>query len=170
MEDMKLYDYTESYHNVLRFIDESEDLTYEDLKDTLDAIADGAEEKIANTGKVIQKLEDDLLVIKNRKGEIDNLRKKKEKQIIRLKEYLLHNMKELNKKKVETPTITVSTRNSKVLHIYDESKMPKEFIKEEFISKPDKEGFKKYLKSLSEEEVEKIDYAKLVTNQTLSIK
>lgn len=45
MEDMKLYDYTESYHNVLRFIDENEDLTYEDLKDTLDAIADGAEEK-----------------------------------------------------------------------------------------------------------------------------
>lgn len=85
MEDMKLYDYTESYHNVLRFIGENEDLTYEDLKDTLDAIADGAEEKIANTGKVIQKLEDDLLVIKNRKGEIDNLRKRKRNKLLDLK-------------------------------------------------------------------------------------
>ncbi|WP_257976293.1 siphovirus Gp157 family protein [Staphylococcus pseudintermedius] len=52
MEDMKLYNYTESYHNVLRFIDENEDLTYEDLKDTLDAIADVLRKKLQTQARL----------------------------------------------------------------------------------------------------------------------
>lgn len=170
MNDMKLYDYTNSYQNVLSLMDEEEGITYEDLKDTLDAIADSAEEKIANTGKVLQKLNDDLEVIKKRKSNLDGLRKRKEKDIKNLKEYLLYNMQQLNKKKVQTPTITVSLRNSQKMNITNSEKLPKDFIKVETTETVDLAGFKKYYKTLSEEELSKIDYAELITNKTIQIK
>lgn len=170
MTEMKLYDYTDSYNNVLSLMNTEEGVTYEDIKDTLDAISDGAEEKIANTGKVLQKLNDDLDVIKKRKAHITELQKKKERNIESLKNYLLYNMQQLNKKKVETPTITVSVRNSASMKITNMEKLPEKFKKVETIEKADVAGFKKYYKSLDENEASQIDYAELVSNQSVVVK
>lgn len=170
MNEMKLYDYSEQYQNLLSLVDSEDGYTYEDLKDTLDSIAEAAEDKIANTGKVLRRLNDELLIIDNREKEIKELKAKKKRDIENLKEYLLINMTQLDKKKVQTPTITVSTRNSKAMNIKDESKLPEEFIKTEIKTSPKKADFKKYYESLSVEEQEKIDYAEIVVNKSIQIK
>lgn len=170
MNEMKLYDYSEQYQNLLSLVDNEDGYTYEDLKDTLDSIAEAAEDKIANTGKVLRRLNDELLIIDNREKEIKELKAKKKRDIENLKEYLLINMTQLDKKKVQTPTITVSTRNSKAMNIIDESKLPEEFIKTEIKTSPKKADLKKYYESLSVEEQEKIDYAEIVVNKSIQIK
>ncbi|WP_274316460.1 siphovirus Gp157 family protein [Staphylococcus hyicus] len=169
MSEMKLYDYSASYQNVLNMIDD-DDIKYEDVKDTLDAIQDGSEEKIANTGKLIQKLKDDLEIIKIHEKRIKELKYKKQKNIDNLIDYLLIHMNLLDKKKVETPTITVSKRETKRMIITNEEKLPDKFLKVKVNKTVDKEGFKKYFKNLSEEEASKIDYAHLETNQSITIK
>ncbi|QYG30108.1 siphovirus Gp157 family protein [Mammaliicoccus sciuri] len=170
MNEMKLYDYSEQYQNLLSLVDSEDGYTYEDLKDTLDSIAEAAEDKIANIGKVLRRLNDELLIIDNREKEIKELKAKKKRDIENLKEYLLIHMTQLDKKKVQTPTITVSTRNSKAMNIKDESKLPEEFIKTEIKTSPKKADFKKYYESLSVEEQEKIDYAEIVVNKSIQIK
>lgn len=169
MEDIKLYQYTEDFQSLLNYMEEN-DISYEDMVDTIEAIQLSAEDKIKNTGKVILKLSDDVEKAKAQEKRINELRKKDEKKIENLKQYLLFNMQQLKLKKVEDSTIRVSTRNNTSMNIIDPEKLPKEFIKEVVETKPDKQGFTKYYKSLSEEEKLKIDYAHLETNQSLQIK
>ncbi len=170
MDDKKLYQYTEDFAQLLQYLEDNEDLTYEDLKDTIDSIQSSAEEKIKNTGKVIKKLEDNVKTMKDHRERITEMIIKENKNIENLKEYLLYHMTQLNLKKVEDTTIKVSTRNSKSMVIHDESKLPKEYVKEEVTVKPDKAGFKKYYSELSEEDQAKIDYAYLAENQSIQIK
>lgn len=170
MNDLKLYEITEQYQEVLRLVESEEGYSFEDLKDTLDSIADMGEEKMVNTGHVLRKLQDELTIIKNRKTQIAELEAKKKRDIDNLKSYLLFNMEMLGKKKVETPTIKVATRNSKVVNIIDESKLPEEFVKTEVKTTPKKADFKKYYEALSDEEKEQIDYAEVVINKSINIK
>ncbi|CAA3882511.1 phage protein [Staphylococcus aureus] len=73
-------------------------------------------------------------------------------------------------KKVASPTLTVSIRNSKVMNIKDESKLPQEYITEKVEKKVDKVAFKKYYNSLPTEEQEAIDYAEIEVKQNILIK
>ncbi|WP_239705071.1 siphovirus Gp157 family protein [Mammaliicoccus sp. E-M24] len=168
--DMKLYEITEQFQQVLSLIDDEEGYSYEDLKDTLDSIGELGEDKIANTGKVLRKLNDELMIIENREKEIKELKVKKKRDIENLKSYLLFNMEALGKKKVETPTIKVATRNTKVVNILDEKKLPEEFIKTEIKTSPKKADFKKYYEALSDEEKAEIDYAEIIVNTSVNIK
>lgn len=170
MNDLKLYEITEQYQEVLRLVESEEGYSFEDLKDTLDSIADMGEEKMVNTGHALRKLQDELTIIKNRKTQIAELEAKKKRDIDNLKSYLLFNMEMLGKKKVETPTIKVATRNNKVVNIIDESKLPEEFVKTEVKTTPKKADFKKYYEALSDEEKEQIDYAEVVINKSINIK
>lgn len=170
MNDLKLYDYSEQFQNVVNFFEENDEVSYKDIKDTLDAISEAAEDKIANTGKVIQKLNDEEKILVERKTAIDNMIKKTKRNRDNLKEYLLQHMNTLQKKKVQTPTITVSTRKSKSMVILDESKLPAEFIKTEVKTSPKKKEFKDYYNNLSEDQQKEINYAELVTNQSIQIK
>lgn len=170
MDNMKLYDYSDQYQMVINYLEENEGLSFKDVKDTLDSISEAAEDKIANTGKVIQKLNDEEKILVERKAVLDNLIKKTKKNRDNLKDYLLHNMNALNKKKVQTPTITVSARNSKAMVILDESKLPEEFIKTEVKTSPKKKEFKEYYNTLTEEQQNEIKYAEVVTNQSVQVK
>ena len=81
--------------------------------------------KSSTSVKVIQKYQDDIKVINERKKALDELKKKAERNIDNLKQYGLVQMSRLDMKKVASPTLTVSIRNSKVMNIKDESKLPK---------------------------------------------
>lgn len=169
MDEMKLYQYTESFQNVLNLL-EDEEYTYDDLKDTLEAIQMSAEDKIKNTGKIIQKMNDNITILTEHKKRIDGQIKSEKKKVESLKSYLLHNMQQLQVKSVKDPLINVSLRNSTSLVFTNEDKIPEEWIKVKTEAKPDKEGFKKWYKSLSEEEQSKVDYAFIETNQNVQIK
>lgn len=169
MEDMKLYDYADQYQNLINFMEEN-DYSFEEMKDTLESIQESAEGKVINIGKVIQKYQDDIKVISERKKALDELKKKAERNIDNLKQYGLVQMSRLDMKKVASPTLTVSIRNSKVMNIKDESKLPKEYITEKVEKKVDKAAFKKYYNGLSTEEQETIDYAEIEVKQNILIK
>ncbi|TBW92656.1 siphovirus Gp157 family protein [Staphylococcus hominis] len=169
MEDMKLYDYADQYQNLINFMEEN-DYSFEEMKDTLESIQESAERKVINIGKVIQKYQDDIKVISERKKALDELKKKAERNIDNLKQYGLVQMSRLDMKKVASPTLTVSIRNSKVMNIKDESKLPKEYITEKVEKKVDKAAFKKYYNSLPTEEQEAIDYAEIEVKQNILIK
>lgn len=169
MEDMKLYDYADQYQNLINFMEEN-DYSFEEMKDTLESIQESAEGKVINIGKVIQKYQDDIKVINERKKALDELKKKAERNIDNLKQYGLVQMSRLDMKKVASPTLTVSIRNSKVMNIKDESKLPKEYITEKVEKKVDKAAFKKYYNGLSTEEQETIDYAEIEVKQNILIK
>lgn len=169
MEDMKLYDYADQYQNLINFMEEN-DYSFEEMKDTLESIQESAEGKVINIGKVIQKYQDDIKVINERKKALDELKKKAERNIDNLKQYGLVQMSRLDMKKVASPTLTVSIRNSKVMNIKDESKLPKEYITEKVEKKVDKAAFKKYYNSLPTEEQEAIDYAEIEVKQNILIK
>lgn len=170
MDNMKLYQYTEEFQNVLNFLEDNEDYSYDDLKDTLESIQMSAEEKVKNTGKVINKMNDDIEILKKHKAKIDEEIKKHEKKINNLKQYLLFNMQELKLKKVEDPLIKVSVTKSKSLVFTDETKIPEEWLNVKTTVKPDKAGFKKYYNSLSSEEQEKISYAHLEEKENIQVK
>lgn len=169
MEDMKLYDYADQYQNLINFMEEN-DYSFEEMKDTLESIQESAEGKVINIGKVIQKYQDDIKVISERKKAFDELKKKAERNIDNLKQYGLVQMSRLDMKKVASPTLTVSIRNSKVMNIKDESKLPQEYITEKVEKKVDKVAFKKYYNSLPTEEQEAIDYAEIEVKQNILIK
>lgn len=169
MEDMKLYDYADQYQNLINFMEEN-DYSFEEMKDTLESIQESAEGKVINIGKVIQKYQDDIKVISERKKALDELKKKAERNIDNLKQYGLVQMSRLDMKKVASPTLTVSIRNSKVMNIKDESKLPQEYITEKVEKKVDKSAFKKYYNGLSTEEQETIDYAEIEVKQNILIK
>lgn len=169
MEDMKLYDYADQYQKLINFMEEN-DYSFEEMKDTLESIQESAEGKVINIGKVIQKYQDDIKVISERKKALDELKKKAERNIDNLKQYGLVQMSRLDMKKVASPTLTVSIRNSKVMNIKDESKLPQEYITEKVEKKVDKAAFKKYYNSLPTEEQEAIDYAEIEVKQNILIK
>lgn len=169
MDNMKLYQYTEEFQQLIDFMEEN-DLSREDLADTIEAIQLSAEDKIKNTGKVIRMKNDNIEIMKKRKNEIDEMIKRETKQVQSLKEYLLFNMNQLEVKKVQDTDITVSVRKSKSMVITDENKLPEEYIKTVTEVKPDKAGFKKYYNSLTEEEQAKIDFAYLAENESINIK
>ena len=169
MEDMKLYDYADQYQNLINFMEEN-DYSFEEMKDTLESIQESAEGKVINIGKVIQKYQDDIKVISERKKALDELKKKAERNIDNLKQYGLVQMSRLDMKKVASPTLAVSIRNSKVMNIKDESKLPQEYITEKVEKKVDKVAFKKYYNSLPTEEQEAIDYAEIEVKQNILIK
>ncbi len=169
MEDMKLYDYADQYQNLINFMEEN-DYSFEEMKDTLESIQESAEGKVINIGKVIQKYQDDIKVISERKKALDELKKKAERNIDNLKQYGLVQMSRLDMKKVASSTLTVSIRNSKVMNIKDESKLPQEYITEKVEKKVDKAAFKKYYNSLPTEEQEAIDYAEIEVKQNILIK
>lgn len=169
MEDKKLYQYTDDFQNLIEFMEENE-LSYEDMKDTIESIQMSAEDKIKNTGKVIKKLNDDIDLLKKHKKDIDDSIKQTSKKVDNLKQYLLVNMDLMQIDKVQDTTIKVSTRNTPSMVISDETKLPKEFIKEVVEVKPMKQEFTKFYKSLSEEEQAQIKYAEIVYNKSIQIK
>lgn len=188
MSDYKLYEYTEQYQNLLEFLEENPDIDEETIADTLGGIKDSAEDKISNTAGLIQKFKDDIELIKKREQELNALRKQKQKTVESLTNYLLHNMKQLDIKKIDNGTRVVSVAKSPasaVIHRADklpeqykkyktvltisDDKLPKELqdkVAESEVKYEYREVLK-YLKELAKSGDESYkEYAELITDRT----
>ena len=188
----KLYEYTENYQNLARLIEDNPELETQDILDAIEAIQESSHEKIGNTAGFVKKLEDDVELIKKRKNELDDLKKRKEKTIASLKNYLLHNMQQMDMDKVETGTRVVSIRNNAPnVIVKNKDKVPaeykvytttlnipkdrlpkrlhKELTKEEV--KVNTNEFKKFVKSLEAKDDKSYqEYAEIQPNPSINIK
>lgn len=115
--------------------------------------------------KVIRNQESDLEMVSAEIERLTNLKNRMKKEIENFKDYIKFNMKKMNLKKVETSLGNISLRQSTATEIYDETSLPKEFLKEKITYTPSKTDIKKAIESGQE-----VKGARLVVNTSLTIK
>lgn len=121
--------------------------------------------KSAGIIKVIRQQEADIEMVD---AEIERLKAVKErmkKGIEGFKHYIKYNMAQMDIKKIETPLGNLSLRQTTATDVYDESVLPKEFLKEKITYTPSKTDIKKALQN-----GEEVPGARLVVNTNLNIK
>ena len=121
--------------------------------------------KSAGIIKVIRQQESDIEMVE---AEIERLKAVKErmkKGVEGFKHYIKYNMAQIGIKKIETPLGNLSLRQTTATDIYDESVLPKEFLKEKITYTPSKTDIKKAL-----QEGKEVAGARLVVNTNLNIK
>ena len=121
--------------------------------------------KSAGIIKVIRQQESDIEMVE---AEIERLKAVKErmkKGVEGFKSYIKHNMLQMEVKKIETPLGSLSLRQTTATDVYDESALPKEFLKEKITYTPSKTDIKKAL-----QEGKEVAGARLVVNTNLNIK
>lgn len=121
--------------------------------------------KSAGIIKVIRQQESDIEIVE---AEIERLKAVKErmkKGVEGFKHYIKYNMVQMDLKKIETPLGNLSLRQTTATDIYDESVLPKEFLKEKITYTPSKTDIKKALQN-----GEEVPGARLVVNTNLNIK
>lgn len=159
---MKLYELTESYFNLLNVLEQ--DVEQEHIEEALAMLDDEFDTKAENIAKVLKSLEYNVETLKSEKKRINNRQKSIENNIAKLKDYLFHNMKQLNKNSVQSDLFDIKVRNNAPsLNILDESRIPKQFYIEQQ-PKLDKRELLRYVKEND------VDGVELQQKQSLSIR
>lgn len=131
-----------------------------------EAIQMEKEEKIENTILVIKNKQYLLDALKSEKKNLDDRIKALANEIDKLKERVGAS---LNYEKFETARCKISFRKSEAVIIKDESKIPKKFFKTEKVTKFLKDEAKKYLKGIKGSGKE-CDWAELEERQNMQLK
>jgi uncharacterized small protein (DUF1192 family) len=165
---MQLYKITGAMKEVQQMIDDGVPL--DQLEDTLSEIEIDFKEKAESCLFAVANLNSEVGAYKAEIERLTAKKKSKENQAIKLKEYLLLNMQELNSGKIDNGIMTANIRKgSPVLQINDERSIPQEFKKISTSVSTDKKALLKALKELPEGEA--IEGAEVVQGKnTLTIK
>ncbi|WP_353420785.1 siphovirus Gp157 family protein, partial [Staphylococcus coagulans] len=100
-----LFDLNQNELVILEML-ENEELSFNDVKDTLDAIKDEQKRKYDAMQKMILSLEGDVDTLKNREKKLNERRKSYENKIKLLKNYMLDSMKYKGETKFKTEEFT----------------------------------------------------------------
>ena len=126
---MKLYEISEEFQKVVDLIENCDEMSTE-MIDMLNTVSENAHKKVIAVGAFIKNL---AVKAKGMEDYIKNMSErcaKVEKKIGNLKDYLKYNMDILGLSKVESPEFDVSLRaNPYSLELFDQSAIPKEYIK-----------------------------------------
>ncbi|EHJ56392.1 hypothetical protein HMPREF9318_00068 [Streptococcus urinalis FB127-CNA-2] len=139
----------ETFQNTLDSID-----FQEDLEDNLDYFA-----------KLLANIEAKIDAYKKAKNDFYNKQKSEEVRKEKIKEKINSIMRMSNKKKIETELFKISTRDTKVVNIIDETKIPLKFMNETIKYTPIKKAIKEAI-----ENGEVIEGAELGQNESVVIK
>lgn len=120
---MKLYEITGAMAEMQKLIDEG--VPPEQLEDTLNEIQEDFDVKAGSCLFAMANLNGEIEAAKNEEARLSERRKSKEKQLNKLKDYVLFNMKQLNKSKVDNGTMTATVRKGRaIVSIIDEDSIP----------------------------------------------
>ena len=146
-----LYEINQAYLDLFNKIDpETGEVLFSD--EDIDNIAEEFEQKADNIACLIK---DKEATIKARRSEMESLKERNEreqKQIDRLKRYLLQSLQLRNTKKLETVRNVIRTKNSVSVSIENSSDIPKEYIRTKVTSEPNKMEIGKALKESCDSE------------------
>lgn len=171
---MKLYEISELYTGILNQIEDGE-LDLEQMEEALNVIEGEFNYKAENIVKIIKSLEYSVEAVKNETKRLGEQKKRLERNIDSLKNYLLDNMNRTGVTKIKSDLFNIGIRNNPIsVDVYDESefvRVAKEqfpnLLKEEVNIKIDKKGIKDVLAS---DENLNIPGVKLQRTKGLSIK
>lgn len=125
-----LYEYTNDYKKVIDLIEDAEEITPE-LMDMLESVSTDSKEKVKNVAAYIKNLE---LLSEQIDQATKNMIDRQHKILLKaehMKNYLKHNMEELNLKELNTPEFDIKIRvNNYSLDISDPDLIPREYFKE----------------------------------------
>ena len=121
-----LFDLNQNELTILEML-ENEELSFDDVKDTLDAIQDEQKRKYDAMQKMILSLEGDVDTLKNREKKLNERRKSYENKIKLLKNYMLDSMKYKGETKFKTEEFTYFIRKSDSTQIDDENAIPDKY-------------------------------------------
>ncbi|WP_340299295.1 siphovirus Gp157 family protein [Staphylococcus coagulans] len=121
-----LFDLNQNELVILEML-ENEELSFNDVKDTLDAIKDEQKRKYDAMQKMILSLEGDVDTLKNREKKLNERRKSYENKIKSLKNYMLDSMKYKGETKFKTEEFTYFIRKSDSTQIDDENAIPDKY-------------------------------------------
>lgn len=126
---MKLYEISNEFKKVVDLIEECDEMSPE-MIDMLNTVSENAHEKVINVGGFIKNLEAESMGMESYIKNMQERQSKVDKKIGNLKDYLRYNMDMLGLSKVESPEFDVSLRaNQYSLDLFDQSAIPKEYIK-----------------------------------------
>ncbi|HHU6749870.1 TPA: siphovirus Gp157 family protein [Staphylococcus pseudintermedius] len=158
-----LFDLNQNELAILEML-ENEELSFDDVKDTLDAIKDEQKRKYDAMQKMILSLKGDVNTLKERETALSKRRKSYENKIKSLQKYLLDSMKYKGETKFKTEEFTYFIRKSDSTQINDESAIPDKY-KIEQAPKIDKTQIKKDIKAGID-----VAGASLVQNESLGVR
>lgn len=163
---MKLYEIAENYKNLLEVLEgaeENEGLR-ELIKNSMNEVKGDLAEKCKNVCMIIKNYEADIKAYKEEEKRLATNRKRLEKQLDNLKDYLFTSLKYSGVKNVNTGTFKLVVRkNPSKLVIEDEKKIPDDYKRIRFDI--DKTILKNDIKAGKE-----IEGCKLIQEESLSIK
>ncbi|WP_381418571.1 siphovirus Gp157 family protein [Staphylococcus hyicus] len=158
-----LFDLNESELEILEML-ENEELSFEDVKDTLDSIREEQKRKYDFMQKMILSLKGDVNTLKERETSLNKRRKSYESKIKSLQNYMLDSMKYKGETKFKTEEFTYFIRKSETTQIEDENVIPDKY-KTPQLPKIDKAQIKKDLKSGID-----VSGASLIENESLGVR
>ncbi|EIE3619031.1 siphovirus Gp157 family protein [Staphylococcus pseudintermedius] len=158
-----LFDLNQNELAILEML-ENEELSFDDVKDTLDAIKDEQKRKYDAMQKMILSLKGDINTLKERETALSKRRKSYENKIKSLQNYMLDSMRFKGEMKFKTEEFTYFIRKSETTQIEDENVIPEKY-KVEQAPKIDKTQIKKDIKAGIE-----VAGASLVENESLGVR
>ncbi|MFO3694380.1 siphovirus Gp157 family protein [Staphylococcus felis] len=158
-----LFDLNQNELEILEML-ENEELSFNDVKDTLDAIQDEQKRKYDAMQKMILSLKGDVNTLKERETALNKRRKSYENKIKSLQNYMLDSMKFKGETKFKTEEFTYFIRKSDSTQIDDESAIPDKY-KVEQAPKINRTQIKKDIKAGIE-----VKGASLIENESLGVR
>ncbi|WP_353418212.1 siphovirus Gp157 family protein [Staphylococcus delphini] len=158
-----LFDLNQNELAILEML-ENEELSFNDVKDTLDAIKDEQKRKYDAMQKMILSLKGDVNTLKERETALNKRRKSYENKIKSLRKYMLDSMKFKGETKFKTEEFTYFISKSDSTQIDDENAIPEKY-KTPQLPKINKEQIKKDIKAGIE-----VAGASLVQNESLGVR
>ncbi|HEM9634195.1 TPA: siphovirus Gp157 family protein [Streptococcus agalactiae] len=157
-----LYELNEFYEKL-----QAMDLDDETFQDTLDSVdfQNDLESNIEYFVKMKANADADAESFKNAKNQFYEKEKQAKAKSEKYKDIINHAMRMSNKKKLETDLFKITTRDSKVVTITDETKIPLEYMDEKVTYKPIKKAIKEAIES-----GKSVDGAELGFNESVVIK
>ena len=167
MEGLKLYEISQEMTNVLdMLLDENgEDIDITIYKEAMDLLKTELRNKSSSILKYIQNLKAQNVSAKEEYERLQKLYKARENKILRLKNYVVSILQELESKKIVTDLGSYGLRKSSSVDVYDMAALPEEFVRVTKERKADKEKIKEYIKANGE-----LKGARIVDNYSLQIR
>lgn len=146
---MNLYQLHEGYLNLVEVLENAgeDDNLRELVNNSLNEIEDSIKDKADNVVRFIRNLESEANAIKEEEKRLAEMRKKREKQVENLKQYLFDFTKVADGQKIKGSIFTVSIKKNPASVVVDDLEaIPEEYKRVKTVVEADKTLLKKVLK------------------------
>lgn len=160
-----IYEIQQDYLSILQKLDETEGEVTEEIDELLKINQEELQVKAINYAKYVKNIEDNSSAIKGEITRLQELKKKNDSKVERLKGIISSAMKLYDTDKISNETMSLSVTKSTAVIINDNNALGQEYIRRKTTLEPDKKLIKEALKN-----GEEVKGAELVINHNLQIK